>query len=220
VSTKRSLVVGSTGLVGEMLVRQLASDKNYVKALSRNELSYSDPLVDHIKVDFENLDLYQEHFKEVDEVYICLGTTISKAGSKEAFEKVDIDYCLDTAKQAINAGVRNLSLITSVGADLDSSNFYLRTKGIIEDKISQLDFESLSIHRPGLLIGPRKEMRLAELIGQKIAPILFNPILFGNLSKYKCIKVNMLARAMMNCSGLETGTKYYYYNDFVEKGSG
>ena len=99
-STKRSLVVGSTGLVGEMLVRQLASDKNYVKALSRNELSYSDPLVDHIKVDFENLDLYQEHFKEVDEVYICLGTTISKAGSKEAFEKVDIDYCLDTAKQA------------------------------------------------------------------------------------------------------------------------
>ena len=218
-TTQRSLVVGSTGLVGQALVRQLASNKNYVKTLSRNELSPSNPLVDNIKVDFENLNLYQEHFKEVDEVYICLGTTISKAGSKEAFGRVDIDYCLETAKQACNAGVRNLSLITSVGADLDSSNFYLRTKGIIEDKISQLDFQSLSIHRPGLLIGPRKEMRLAEFIGQKIHPVLVNPLLFGNLSKYKCIKVEILSRAMMNCSGLEKGTKYYYYNDFIEKGS-
>ena len=65
-STKRSLVAGSTGLVGEALVKQLASNKNYVKTLSRNELSPSNPLVDNIKVDFENLNLYQEHFKEVD----------------------------------------------------------------------------------------------------------------------------------------------------------
>ena len=214
-----SLVVGSTGLVGEELVNELASKGISVKALSRIDLNSPNPLVENIKVNFDCLHEYKEHFKEVSDVYICLGTTISKAGSKEAFEKVDIDYCLETAKQALNAGVKNLSLITSVGADSSSSNFYIRTKGIIENKISELDFQSISIHRPGLLIGDRKEMRLAESLGQKLHPLI-NLFLLGNLSKFRCIKVEILARAMINISGLETGTKHYYYNDFVEKSMG
>ena len=213
-----SLVVGSTGLVGEELVNELASKGISVKALSRIDLNSPNPLVENIKVNFDCLHEYKEHFKEVSDVYICLGTTISKAGSKEAFEKVDIDYCLETAKQALNAGVKNLSLITSVGADSSSSNFYIRTKGIIENKISELDFQSISIHRPGLLIGDRKEMRLAESIGQKLHPLI-NLFLLGNLSKFRCIKAEVLARAMIKYSGLEQGTHYYFYNDFIEKGS-
>ncbi len=216
-SVQRSLVVGSTGLVGEEVVNLLASKQIHVRSLCRSDLSSLNPFVENIKVNFDHLSEYKENFKEVDDVYICLGTTISKAGSKEAFEKVDIEYCFETAKLALDAGVKNLSLITSLGADPDSSNFYLRTKGIIEDKISQLDFQSLSIHRPGLLIGNRKEMRLAELIGQKIHPAV-NLLLLGNLSKFRCIKVEILAKAMINYSGLEAGTKHYYYDDFVEKG--
>ena len=216
-SVFRSLVVGSTGLVGEAVVNLLVSEEIPVKTLSRTDLIPSSPLVENIQVNFDRLHEHKEHFKEVNDVYICLGTTISKAGSQEAFEKVDIEYCLETAKQALNAGVKNLSLITSMGADSNSSNFYLRTKGIVEKKISQLDFQSISIHRPGLLIGPRKEMRLAELIGQKIHPIV-NLLLVGNLSKFRCIKVEILAKAMVNCSGLETGTKHYYYDDFIRKG--
>ena len=215
---QRSLVVGSTGLVGEEVVNELASKGIPVKALSRIDLNSPNPLVENIKVNFDCLHEYKEHFKEVSDVYICLGTTISKAGSKEAFEKVDIDYCLETAKQALNAGVKNLSLITSVGADSSSSNFYIRTKGIIEKKISELDFQSISIHRPGLLIGARKEMRLAEFVGQKLYPLI-NFFLLGNLSKFRCIKAEVLARAMIKYSGLEQGTHYYFYNDFIEKGS-
>ena len=214
---QKSLVVGSTGLVGKEVINELASKGISVRALSRIDLNSSNPYLENIKVNFDRLDEYKEHFREVNDVYICLGTTISKAGSQEAFQKVDIEYCLETAKQALNAGVKNLSLITSIGADSSSSNFYLKTKGIIEDKISQLDFQSISIHRPGLLIGSRKEMRLAELIGQKIHPAI-NLLLLGNLSKYKSIKVEILARAMVNLSGFETGTKHYYYNDFVQKG--
>ena len=216
-NAQKSLVVGSTGLVGKEVINELASKGIPVRALSRIDLNSSNPYLENIKVNFDRLDEYKEHFREVNDVYICLGTTISKAGSQEAFQKVDIEYCLETAKQALNAGVKNLSLITSIGADSSSSNFYLKTKGIIEDKISQLDFQSISIHRPGLLIGSRKEMRLAELIGQKIHPAI-NLLLLGNLSKYKSIKVEMLARAMVNLSGFETGTKHYYYNDFVQKG--
>ena len=214
---QRSLVVGSTGLVGEEVVNELASKGIPVKALSRIDLNSTNPLVENIKVNFDCLHEYKEHFKEVSDVYICLGTTISKAGSEEAFEKVDIDYCLETAKHAVNAGVKNLSLITSVGADSSSSNFYIRTKGIIENKISELDFQSISIHRPGLLIGARKEMRLAEFVGQKLYPLI-NLFLLGNLSKFRCIKAEVLARAMIKYSGLEQGTHYYFYNDFIEKG--
>jgi len=219
VSVQRALVVGSTGLVGGEVVNLLASKEIPVRSLCRSDISSPNPFVENIKVNFDRLDEYKENFKEVDDVYICLGTTISKAGSKEAFEKVDIEFCFETAKLALEAGAKNLSLITSMGADPGSSNFYLRTKGIIEDKISQLDFQSLSIHRPGLLIGIRKEMRLAELIGQKIHPAV-NLLLLGNLSKFRCIKVETLAKAMINCSGLEAGTKHYYYDDFVEKGGG
>ena len=215
---QRSLVVGSTGLVGEEVVNELAAKRIPVKALSRIDLNSPNSLVKNIKVNFDCLHEYKEHFKEVSDVYICLGTTISKAGSEEAFEKVDIDYCLETAKQALNAGVKNLSLITSVGADSSSSNFYIRTKGIIENKISELDFQSISIHRPGLLIGARKEMRLAEFVGQKLYPLI-NFFLLGNLSKFRCIKAEVLARAMIKYSGLEKGTHYYFYNDFIEKGS-
>ena len=215
---QKSLVVGSTGLVGKEVMNELASKGIPVRALNRIDINASNPCIENIKVNFDRLDEYKEHFKEVNDVYICLGTTISKAGSQEAFQKVDIEYCLETAKQALNGGVKNLSLITSIGADSSSSNFYLKTKGITEDKISQLDFQSISIHRPGLLIGSRKEMRLAELIGQKIHPAV-NLLLLGDLSKYKSIKVEILARAMINITGLETGIKYYYYNDFVEKGA-
>ena len=218
-NVQRALVVGSTGLVGGEVVNLLASKEIPVRSLCRSDISSLNPFVENIKVNFDRLDEYKENFKEVDDVYICLGTTISKAGSKEAFEKVDIEFCFETAKLALEAGAKNLSLITSMGADPGSSNFYLRTKGIIEDKISQLDFQSLSIHRPGLLIGIRKEMRLAELIGQKIHPAV-NLLLLGNLSKFRCIKVETLAKAMINCSGLEAGTKHYYYDDFVEKGGG
>ncbi len=218
-TAQRSLVVGSTGLVGEEVVNELASEGIPVRTLCRSDLSSPSPLVKNIKVNFDYLDEHKENFKDVTDVYICLGTTISKAGSKEAFEKVDIEYCFETAKLALEAGAKNLSLITSMGADPGSSNFYLRTKGIIENKISQLDFQSVSIHRPGLLIGNRKEMRLAELIGQKIHPAV-NLLLLGNLSKFRCIKVEILAKAMINCSGLEAGTKHYYYDDFVEKSGG
>ena len=216
---QRSLVVGSTGLVGGAVVNLLTSKEITVRALSRTDLNSSNSLVENIKVNFDSLDKYKDHFKEVNDVYICLGTTISKAGSQEAFEKVDIEYCLETAKHALNAGVQNLSLITSMGADSSSSNFYLRTKGIIENKISQLDFQSISIHRPGLLIGARKEMRLAELIGQKIHPAV-NLLLLGNLSKFRSIRVEILAKAMINCSGLEKGTTHYYYDDFVQNSKG
>ena len=95
-----------------------------------------------------------------------------------------------------------------------SSAFYLRTKGLVEREICQLKYESISVFRPGLLIGPRKDFRLGEFIGQKIHPIL-NNLLFGRLRKYRSIDTTVLARSMADSSGFSKGIKYLYFNDFI-----
>jgi uncharacterized protein YbjT (DUF2867 family) len=213
------MVVGSTGLIGRSLVHQLIRQGISVKALTRKDQAASDSICEYIKVNFDALELSSELLSDVKDMYICLGTTIKKAGSKEAFQKVDIQYCIDVAREAEKNGVRNLSIITSVGSDPRSSNFYLKTKGLIEEQISDLNFDSISIHRPGLLIGSRKEMRAGESLGQMIYPFLVNPFLFGHLTKYKSVEAEVLAKALMRLSGFKQGINFYYFDDFVGKTS-
>jgi uncharacterized protein YbjT (DUF2867 family) len=213
------MVVGSTGLIGRSLVHQLIRQGISVKALTRKDQAASDSICEYIKVNFDALELSSELLSDVKDMYICLGTTIKKAGSKEAFQKVDIQYCIDVAREAEKNGVRNLSIITSVGSDPKSSNFYLKTKGLIEEQISDLNFDSISIHRPGLLIGSRKEMRAGESLGQMIYPFLVNPFLFGHLTKYKSVEAEVLAKALMRLSGFKQGINFYYFDDFVGKTS-
>jgi uncharacterized protein YbjT (DUF2867 family) len=213
----KSMVVGSTGLVGKSLVTHLIEGKVAVKALLRSNKVSSDPLLDYIRVDFDNLQLPAKTFSDIYDLYICLGTTIKKAGSKEAFQKVDIQYCLDIAKEAQKKGVRNISIITSLGSDSNSSNFYLKTKGLAEEQIRTLNFDSISIYRPGLLIGSREEMRTGEFLGQKIYPFLINPLLRGRLRKYRSINADILAKAMKRLSGLKEGVNIYYFDDFIKE---
>lgn len=213
------MVVGSTGLVGKSLVTHLIEGKVAVKALIRSNKVSSDPLLDYIRVDFDNLQLPAKTFSDIYDLYICLGTTIKKAGSKEAFQKVDIQYCLDIAKEAQKKGVINVSIITSLGSDSNSSNFYLKTKGLAEEQIRALNFDSISIFRPGLLIGSREEMRIVEFLGQKISPVLINPLLRGRLRKYRSINADILAKAMKRLSGFKEGVNIYYFDDFIKETS-
>ena len=211
------MVVGSTGLIGRSLVHQLIEGGELVKALTREDQTTSNSILEYVKVNFDALELNSELFSDIKDIYICLGTTIKKAGSKEAFQKVDIQYCIDVAREAEKNGVRNLSIITSVGSDSRSSNFYLKTKGLIEEQISDLDFDSISIHRPGLLIGSRKEARAGESIGQILYPFLVNPFLIGSLTKYRSIESEVLAKAMIRLSGLKKSVNFYYFDDFLDK---
>jgi uncharacterized protein YbjT (DUF2867 family) len=211
------MVVGSTGLIGRSLVHQLIEGGEPVKALTREDQATSNSILEYIKVNFDALELDSELFSDIKDIYICLGTTIKKAGSKEAFQKVDIQYCIDVAREAEKNGVRNLSIITSVGSDSRSSNFYLKTKGLIEEQISGLDFDSISIHRPGLLIGSRKEARAGESIGQTLYPFLVNPFLLGSLTKYRSVESEVLAKAMIRLSGFKKSVNFYYFDDFFDK---
>ena len=211
----KSLVVGSTGLIGSSIVTQLLEKEESVIALVRTNKTSTNSLLDFHKVNFDDLKISNDLFSDVKDLFICLGTTIKKAVSEEAFQKVDVTYCMDIAQKARQGGVTNLSIVTSVGSDLNSKNFYLKSKGFIERQILELDFESISIYRPGLLIGPRDEFRLGEFIGQKILPFLIDPLLIGSLRKYRSINGDRLAKAMINLSG-EEGVNYYYFDDFIK----
>ena len=209
----KSMVAGSTGLVGKLVVKELAKKKGKVFALARNNTSSSNDSIQYLKINYDSINLSEE-LKEIEDVFICLGTTIKKAGSKEAFKKVDVDYCLSAARESLKLGAKNLSIVTSIGADENSSNFYLKMKGLVEKEISKLSFESISIYRPGLLIGSREEMRTGEFFAQKIQPLLIDPFLQGSLKKYRSIRAEDLARYMVKNSGNTEGINIYYYSDF------
>lgn len=214
-SQRNCLVAGSTGLIGNLLIEQLIKSNNKVTALVRHELSSSNDLLIFKKIDFENEESFKGTFIGISDAFICLGTTIKKAGSQENFRKVDVDYCLSLAKAASMAKVPNLSIVTSIGADSSSNNFYLQCKGEIEDKISELDFKSLSIYRPGLLIGARKEKRVGESVGQFLQPRFIDPLLRGSANKYRSVKGTDLASSLMEYSGKQRGKKFYYFEDLI-----
>ena len=209
------LVAGSTGLVGSLLIDELLGSGSKVEALSRKELTSNNQLLNYHNINFEDLSTNKQLFIDITDVFICLGTTIKKAGSQEAFYNVDVNYCFAIANAASEASVPNLSIVTSIGADSNSKNFYLKCKGEIEDKISDLKFDSISIFRPGLLIGKREQRRTAEALGQMIQPRFIDPLLRGSSSKYRSVKGSDLAKSLKRFSGKKPGKNIYQYEDFI-----
>ncbi|VAW28361.1 Nucleoside-diphosphate-sugar epimerases, partial [hydrothermal vent metagenome] len=80
------LIAGASGLVGsKLLVLLLESDKcQRVISIGRRKLEVIHPKLEQLIVNFEHLDNLDI---KPDSIFCCLGTTIKKAGSKEAFRK-------------------------------------------------------------------------------------------------------------------------------------
>ncbi|RDV24036.1 NAD-dependent epimerase/dehydratase family protein [Alteromonas aestuariivivens] len=202
-SNKTALVLGATGLVGRALVRCLLLDPRYVQitCLVRRPIPFaffSDPLkkLTPVVIDFENLQDYQGYFN-VDHVYCCLGTTLKKAGNKEAFRKVDFEYVHVCAQLARAQRCQGFVWISSVGADANSNNFYLRVKGQLENAIMSMpQLQHAAAVRPSLLLGKREEKRPLEQFGQYVAPVvgMFMP---GPLAKFKPVSAVEVANQMV-----------------------
>ena len=200
---KTALVLGATGLVGKTLVEQLCTDHRYQtvtcllrKPLSKDFFTTNLAKVQPIVVDFENLQDYQGYFG-CDHIYLCLGTTIKKAGSKSAFRKVDFEYVHIAAQLAKSQRAGSFVWISSVGANAKSTNFYLRVKGELENAILNMSgLHNASAVRPSLLLGEREEMRPAEKLGSILSPFL-SVLLVGGLSKYKPVQAADVAAQMI-----------------------
>ncbi|MEC7596088.1 MAG: NAD(P)H-binding protein, partial [Pseudomonadota bacterium] len=147
-----SIIAGSTGLVGSNILSQLCNNNHNVIALSRKPISVLPSKATELIVDFDSF-LTNGSLPKCDHIFICLGTTIKIAGSKDNFRRIDIDYPLGVAKKALKSGAKKLTLISTVGANSSSKNFYLGVKGELEDAIINLGYDSVNIFRPSFLIG-------------------------------------------------------------------
>jgi len=205
-----SMVIGSTGLVGRKLLFELAKKESAVIAVTRRSISNLPENVSLININFDDF-LENGSLPSCDHVYICLGTTIKKAGSQSEFKKVDYDYCLSFAKKAREAGATKISLISSVGANPNVNNFYLKTKGEVEEEIKKIDFQTINIFRPSLLLGQRGESRFLEEIGQNLSSVI-NLFLIGPLRKYRSVKATNVAYCMANYEQ-NVGIRYLYFED-------
>jgi uncharacterized protein YbjT (DUF2867 family) len=191
----KALLVGATGLVGRFVLERLLAQSVYadVEVWVRRELPPGNPKLTQRVVDFSNLHslpVRAEH------IFCCLGTTIRKAGSEAAFREVDHDYPLTLARLAKSGGARKFLMVSALGANPDSSVFYNRVKGEVEQAVAALGLPAAYFFRPSLLLGPREDNRPAERIGAVVGKLI-SPLLRGSLRKYRPIHVDAVAAVML-----------------------
>jgi uncharacterized protein YbjT (DUF2867 family) len=192
-----ALVLGATGLVGGLCLELLLADPAWsrVTVVARRPSGRSHPRLAEVVAGFERLEEHADAFA-VDDVFCCLGTTIRKAGSQEAFLRVDHDFPVAAARLASARGARRFLLVTALGADAGSRVFYNRVKGEVERDVSAIPFEGVALLRPSLILGDRAERRTAETLAQRLAP-LAAPLLVGPLRRYRAVDARAVARAMV-----------------------
>ncbi|MTI21093.1 oxidoreductase [Fulvivirga sp. RKSG066] len=215
--SKTAIIAGSTGLIGEELLQLLLDDPKYQKviAISRRPLQHTSKKLMNVIADLESLDDHKTDLKG-DDVFCCLGTTMKNAGSKEKFRAVDYEYPLKLAKITKDNGASQYLLISALGADKQSSVFYNKVKGEVEEAISGVNFQAYHIFRPSLLIGSREETRVGEGVAQVFFKV-FGFLFQGPLKKYKAIKYDKVARAMQQLAQSQAEGKHVHESKELQK---
>ncbi|WP_316811544.1 oxidoreductase [Pedobacter heparinus] len=212
-----AIIAGATGLIGADLLNQLLDHPAYTRVLAivRTEIARQHPKLEQLVVDFERLENHQEHIKG-DVVFCALGTTKSKTPDQEQYRKIDYQYPLDIAFIALQNGASQYHLVSALGANPGSAIFYSKLKGEVERDLKTIPFKALHIYRPSLLDGDRKEHRSAEGIMIGLMRLL-NPLLIGGLKKYRSIKIEKVASAMLKQSLQPLAGVFTYDSDEIER---
>lgn len=219
-STRSAIIAGASGLVGSFCLQRLLRDGRYdrIHSLVRKASGITHPRLSEHLVDFDSLET-ESTIPAVDDVYCCLGTTIGKAGSQDAFKKVDHDFVLSLGKLTRQAGAKRFMLVSALGADPVSGVFYNRIKGATEVDIQQLDFPALHIFRPSLLTGPRKEFRLGERLAIPVTALL-RPLMRGGLARYRAVHADHVAACMVDAAFVDLLGVEIHYPSETGSGSG
>jgi len=202
-------ISGASGLVGNEILIQLLNDSrtDKVLVLARNPLGFGHAKMQVVIVPFDQLEQL-DVAEKIDIAFCALGTTLRKAGSKVRQQEIDRDYVISFADFCKKSGVEKMGVVSSIGANEQSSNFYLRTKGEMEHGVNQLNIPVTAFIRPSFLIGPRKEKRPGEKLIQGLLVVL-GPLFFGKAKKYRGIHVSKVAQKLIEATLSETkGTHY------------
>lgn len=210
-----ALILGYTGAVGSALLTELIkSDKvQSVICLGRNAPAYDHHKIQFVQADLTRMTNHMDAFSGVSRVYCCLGTTIKKAGSKAAFKSVDYNMVVDAGLVAKQAGVQHFSVISAVGANSNSLFYYNRVKGDMEKSLQDIELPRLTIYRPGLLLGDRKESRFGEKVAAAVLPL----IEFMMPANTRSIGIDIVAKAMLlNSIKVDEGLDICFYKEMKQ----
>jgi uncharacterized protein YbjT (DUF2867 family) len=211
-----ALVAGGSGLVGSKLLPLLLQSPHYtrVHALSRRPLPFDHARLANRVVRFEASLQAQLKGLQCQDAFCCLGTTIREAGSHSAFRAVDLDLVQEFAQLALNCGTERLVVVSALGADAASRNFYMRVKGEMEKALEAKRFRSLDILQPSLLLGARRDLRPLEFGAQLLMPLV-NSLLLGAWSRYRAIPAATVAAAMYGAAQSGRRGVYRYTYDAI-----
>jgi uncharacterized protein YbjT (DUF2867 family) len=213
---RTAAVMGASGLVGGDCLQALlaAPEWSRVVVLTRRDLKLG--LSEKLEQKVADMGrLTAADFAGVDDVFCATGTTIRKAGSQEEFRRIDYEMPLTAARAAREEGARQFLIVSAAGADPESRNFYLRTKGELDRELEKLGFAALHIFRPGLLLGHRQEYRPMERTATRLAPVM-NLTLWGPLKRYRAISAETVGRAMVGAAKANRmGINVYEFEEIV-----
>jgi uncharacterized protein YbjT (DUF2867 family) len=212
---RRIILAGATGLIGGHAVRILLDAGHDVSCIMRRK---DENLASAAHQIIAATEQWPERVCEVgaDVAISCLGTTMRDAGSKAAFAAVDLELVTSFAAAAKAGGASHFISVSSVGADMGSSNFYLATKGKAEAKLAALGFARFDIMQPGLLRGDRDgPVRFGEQIGVLLSP-LTDMLMMGSLARYRSISAENVARAIAALASAEGQGRFFHQNPAIE----
>lgn len=196
----KAVIIGASGLIGRNLINLLLSSKEYteVTSLARKKVPIHSSKLKQIIIDFDKLEDYSEHINGR-VIFCCIGSTRRETPDLAEYHKIDHDYPVKMAEIGYKNGMKQYHLVSSIGADANSSNFYLKMKGETENDIKAIPFKSVHIYRPSVLVGARTDSTKLERMAIK-AMVLLNIFLIGSLKKYRSINAKTVAAAMFRRS--------------------
>ncbi|MCU0394323.1 MAG: NAD(P)H-binding protein [Chitinophagaceae bacterium] len=206
-------IAGASGLTGSLCLEALLQhpEVDQVVAIVRRPLQRMHPKLQQVLLSGGEL----KESIVADAFISCLGTTIRKAGSREAFEAVDRHLPVQIARQLQRHGCQVVAVVSAMGASAHSRFFYNRVKGAMEDDLQQTGFASLSILRPSIIDGQRQESRPAERMALALARAI-SPLMGGKLRHYRAIEARTIAKALVTCVIQRRTGQFTYLSGDIE----
>jgi uncharacterized protein YbjT (DUF2867 family) len=213
----KAVIAGASGLIGNLLLEHLLNhpDFNEVLVLVRKKINLQHIKLKQVIVDFDRLTDYESEITG-HALFCCLGSTRKKTPDLKIYRKIDHDYTIQLAKIAAKNSMQQFHLVSALGANPRSFNFYTKLKGETEHDLKEINIPAIYIYQPSLLTGNRKEKRIAERIFMKLARWI-DPLLIGKLKKYRSIAADTVARAMVMQSLKNNPGVFTYPSDQIKK---
>lgn len=214
---KVAIVLGATGLTGSILLEKLIHDDRYesIKLFSRKEIKGLHTKVKQFIGDVLELEKFKEDFK-ADELFCCIGTTAKKTPNKETYKRIDFGIPVMAAKLSKENNIPMFIVVSAIGANAESTIFYNKTKGEMEQEVLQQNIPNTYILRPSIIGGNRKESRILEKLGLLIFKVI-QPFFIGKLKQYKITEAEDIAKAMLNLTRSKTSEKQIITSNMIKE---